>query len=92
MSILGVEVGKTCRGFSTFSTTSAVGCPSPNATTVMFQPEGQNIRWRADGVAPTTTVGFLVVAGTTVCFTGDLSKVQFIGVAGGGTLNISTFE
>lgn len=93
MTIQGVDIGKTCRVFTKItSLSSAVACPSSTGTTVVFQPESQSIRWRPDGVAPTSTVGFLVTAGTTVCFNGDLSKVQFIEVAGGATLNVAVYE
>jgi len=94
MSIEGVDVGRTCRVFTQIATlSSAVSCPSPTGAMVMFQPESQSIRWTMDGrTTPTASVGMLVTAGTTVCFTGDLTKVQFIEVAGGATLNVAVFE
>lgn len=93
MSIQGVDVGRTCRVFTKVSSlSSAVACPSPSGAMVMFQPESQSIRWTMDGSTPTASLGFLVTAGTTVCFTGDLSRVKFIEVAGGATLNVAVFE
>ena len=93
MSIESIEVGKTPRVFVRITSLgSAVACPSSSGTTVIFQPEAQSIRWRPDGIAPTAAVGFLVTAGTTVKYTGDLTKVKFIEVAGGGTLNVAVFE
>jgi len=93
MSIQGVEVGKTCRMFGQItSLSSAVKCPSPSGSTVIFQPESQSIRWRPDGIDPTASVGFLLTAGNTYLFTGDLSQLRFIEVAGGASLNIAVFE
>lgn len=93
MSIEAIEVGKKCRGYTQLTTlSSAVSCPNPTGTTVIFQPEGNSIRWRADGKAPTASVGHLVTAGTTVKFTGELDKLQFIEVASSATLNVSVFE
>ena len=93
MSIEGVEVGKTCRVYSRLTALNAVvKCPSPTGTTVMFQPETQSIRWTMDGSDPTASRGFLVTAGTVVCYTGDLSKVRFIEVGASATLNVAVFE
>lgn len=93
MSILSVEVGKTCRGFTQVTGLSSVKkCPNATGTSVVFQPEGNSIRWRADGVDPTSSIGHLVTAGTTVKFTGDLTKLRFIEVAASATLNVSVFE
>lgn len=93
MSIQSVEVGKTCRSFTKITSLSAVsGCPSASGTTVQFQPEAQSIRWRPDGIDPTASIGFLVTAGTTIVYTGDLTKLRFIQVAGGATLNIAVYE
>ena len=93
MSILSAEVGKTCRVFTQITDlSSVVSCPSPTGTTVIFQAETNDVRWRPDGTAPTASVGFLLTAGSSACFVGDLSKVKFIQVGAGSTLNVSVFE
>jgi len=93
MSIQGVEVGKTCRMFGQISDlSSVVKCPSPSGTTAVFQPETNSVRWRPDGGTPAAGVGFLLIAGNTYVFNGDLSKLSFIQEAAGATLNISVFE
>lgn len=93
MSLQTVDAGKTCRVFTQIADLSTVvKCPSPGGSTVIFQPEGNSVRWRPDGVDPTSSVGFLLTAGTSYCFTGDLSKLRFIQVAASATLNVAVFE
>lgn len=95
MSIQTVEVGRTCRVFTQISDSelaTATGCPSPSGKTVVFQPLGNNIRWRPDGNDPTSSVGFQLVAGNIYSYTGDLRKVRFIREAAGATLNVAVFD
>jgi hypothetical protein len=58
----------------------------PNA--VLMQAEAQNLRWRGDDVAPTTTVGNILYAGTTLLYDGPLNRIRFIAATGGGILNV----
>lgn len=93
MSIQSVEVGKTCRVHANIGDlSSVVSCPSSTGTTVIFQPETNGVRWRADGKDPTASDGFLAVVNTVTKFTGDLSKLRFIQDGAGATLQISVFE
>lgn len=49
------------------SLSSAVALTVPSgATSALIQAETKDIRWRADGTAPTTTVGMLLEAGKDV--------------------------
>ena len=61
---------------------------STAATTAVFVPEAQAIRYRDDGTAPTATVGQPVAVGTSVTYTGTLSKVQVISQTSGAKLNV----
>jgi hypothetical protein len=55
--------------------------------------ETQNIRYRADGVAPTTTTGMLVTAGSSILIgLSDWSKLQGIPVTSGGVWNIEFYS
>lgn len=58
----------------------------------LITPEGQSVRWRDDGVAPTSTVGMPLAAGVTLQYDGDLSKIQFIEQAASAKLNISYYS
>ena len=58
----------------------------------LIQTLNQNVRWRDDGTAPTTTVGMRLHAGETFLYTGDLRELLLIEEVAGAELNISTYE
>lgn len=58
------------------------------AEKAIISPESQSVRWRDDGTAPTTTVGYLLTAGSELEYDGDLSKLRFIETAASAKLNI----
>jgi hypothetical protein len=51
----------------------------------------QAIRWRDDGVAPTTTVGMPWPVNTPLYYDGDLKKFQVISATAGAELNVSYY-
>lgn len=57
----------------------------------LITPEGQAVRWRDDGVAPTATIGMPLAVGVTLQYDGDLTKIQFIEQVGGAKINISYY-
>jgi len=57
----------------------------------LITPEAQAVRWRDDGVAPTSTVGMPLAVGVTLQYDGDLTQIRFIEQAGGAILNISYY-
>lgn len=65
---------------------------SPTAPTyVIIQAEAQALRWRDDGVAPTTTVGMTIPAGGELRYDGDLKKIRLINAVAGAIANISYY-
>jgi hypothetical protein len=60
----------------------------------LIQPDTQNVRFRCDGTAPTSTVGMLLVAGQTYYFdvsgadAQGLAALQFIEATASATLNV----
>jgi hypothetical protein len=84
-------------GYRQLTTTlsSAVSLPSipPAADAVLLQAETQNVRFRDDGTAPTTSVGMLLVAGAEAfMYTGALMNLQFIAATSGAILNITYYK
>ena len=67
----------------------------PNGTTmVLLQAEAVAVRWRADGVDPTTSVGMLIAAGGEVLYSAGLSSLsalRFIRAGAGAILNVSYY-
>ena len=53
--------------------------------------EGQAVRWRDDGTAPTSSVGMPLAVGVPLQYDGDLNNIQFIEQTGGAKLNISYY-
>lgn len=65
---------------------------SPTAPTyAIIQAEAQALRWRDDGVDPTTTVGMTIPAGGELRYDGDLKKIRLINATAGAIANISYY-
>jgi len=71
---------------------TVVSVPVANGRVALIQALNQNVRWRDDGVAPTTTVGMRLHAGETMFYTGDLRKLKFIEEAASAELNITAYQ
>jgi len=88
----------TCLGYQQLDTATlaaSVGLTVPNnATMVVLQAEGANIRYRAYGVAPTSTVGMLITAGAEVIYPASdsaIAALRFIRTTTGAILNAQFF-
>ena len=57
----------------------------------LITPETQSVRWRDDGVDPTSSVGMPLAAGVTLSYDGDLNKLRFIEQTASAKLNISYY-
>ena len=58
----------------------------------LIQAETQSVRWRDDGTNPTTSVGLVITAGTSLWYYGTMSAIKFIEVTGSAKLNISYYK
>lgn len=90
---MGLKSTTNCLGYqqiTSLSSSTALKVPV-GATMALIIPETQNVRWRDDGVAPTTTVGMPVLTNTSMSYDGDLKAIRFIGVASGAILNVSYY-
>ena len=90
---MGLKSTTTCLGYQQItSLTSSTALTVPaGASLALIVPETQNVRWRDDGVDPTTTVGMPVLTNTSMSYDGDLNAVRFIAVASGAVLNVSYY-
>lgn len=66
--------------------------PPQGARVAIIQAIDEDVRWRDDGVDPTTTVGIILGAGRDMFYTGDLARIKFIELAASAELNISYYE
>lgn len=74
----------------TVPTRTQIGLASTPAIAIIT-PEGQAVRWRDDGVAPTAAVGMPLAAGVTLQYDGDLTKIRFIEQTAGAKLNVTYY-
>lgn len=67
------------------------GIPA-GACMALIQCEEQAVRWRDDGVAPTTSVGYPLPAGGELAYTsGSFPRLQFISQTAGAVLNVAFY-
>jgi hypothetical protein len=60
---------------------------------LLLSAEVQNVRWRDDGVALTTTVGFLLkTSDPPFEYSGNILALQFIQVTAGAILSVLYFQ
>lgn len=83
---------------TTLSSSTALTVPvvdvnglSCKPTMALITPEGQAVRWRDDGTAPTASVGMPLAAGVTLQYDGDLTQIRFIEQLGGAKLNVTYY-
>jgi len=73
--------------------TSVMGMGSTGLGRVaLIQCLNQNVRYRDDGVDPTTTVGVRIHAGESIWYIGSLRDIKFIEEASGAELNIQVYR
>jgi len=97
MSIKSVEQARVVTGYhqhaaGTIDTAAPV---KGTGSVVMIQAEAVNVRYRADGVNPTTTVGMLLAAGECHVLNvgeGNISNIKVIGVANNAILNVTAYR
>lgn len=76
------------------SVSSAVGLGTiPNGVKlVLIQAEAQDVRWRDDGVNPTTSVGMVIPAGQTLVYNGNPSAFKAVEVTASAKLNVTFYR
>ena len=89
-----IEEGRKCIGFQQMTgiTTAQLLAGTGSGEAVLISVEGNGLRYRLDGVDPTSTVGGLVAAGGTMWYVGDLKKFKVIQQAAGTIVNVHVFE
>jgi len=75
-------------------TVTAVGLTSipVGASRAQVAVSVQAVRYRDDGVDPTSAVGFPKAVGSNFVYAGNLSKVKFIAVSGGAVLDVLYYK
>lgn len=66
--------------------------PGESVGYLMVQANGGIVRWRADGTAPTASVGMSIPDGGELNFVGDITKIRFILSTSAPVLDVSFFQ
>lgn len=87
------HVGISTLGYQQFTVVASTALPSipASAKEAFIVCEGQTVRWRDDGVAPTTTVGMPLPVNTAFPYTGALSALRIIQTASAATCNVTYY-
>lgn len=90
---MGLKSTTVCLGYQQIAdVSSSVGLTVPSgATLALIVPETQNVRWRDDGTAPTSSVGMPIFVGASLSYDGDLNRIRFIEATASAKLNISYY-
>ena len=90
---MGLKSTTVCLGYQQITSLSAsTGLTVPSgATLAVIVPEVQPVRWRDDGVAPTTTVGMPLGVDTVLSYDGDLNRIRFIEQTASSAINVSYY-
>lgn len=62
------------------------------ANIALVQAQGQAVRYRDDGTAPTAAVGMPIAVGGSLTYNGDLAAIRFIEQALGAVLNVLYYQ
>ena len=90
---MGLKSTTVCLGYQQITSLSAsTGLTVPSgATLALIVPETQNVRWRDDGTAPTSSVGMPIFVGASLSYDGDLNRIRFIEQTASAVLNVSYY-
>ena len=98
---MNIKAVTTCFGYEQITVNTSKGLTVPttapdglNAKPVfaLIVAEGAAVRWRDDGVAPTSTVGMPLAVGVPLQYDGDLTKIRFIQQIATGIINVSYYS
>jgi hypothetical protein len=77
---------------TSLSAATGLGTIPDGTQLALIQPESQDIRWRDDGSNPTTSVGMVLSAGSTLFYNGNMSAFKMIEVTATAKVNISFYK
>lgn len=90
---MGLKSTTVCLGYqqiTSLSTSTGLTVPS-GATLAVIVPEVQPVRWRDDGIDPTSTLGMPLGVDTVLSYDGDLHQIRFIQQTASSAINVSYY-
>ena len=93
MSQATIDGNITAKGYQQVTSLSSAASltVATGAKIALIQAETQDVRWRDDGTAPTTSVGNILFAGQDIWYTGDLTAIKFIEVNATAKSNVAYY-
>lgn len=92
MSIKSLEVARKFNGqYRVTDLSSAITCPGVGGM-VTIQAENDDLRYRCDGIDPTTSVGMLLPEGESVTLEVEPHRIRIIETTGDGVLNAIIYK
>jgi hypothetical protein len=94
MSIRTIDGAVDNNGYQQVTALSSAAALTVPAGTLLavLQAEGADVRYRDDDTNPTSSVGMIIAAGTSVVYNGQLSRLRFIESGGTAKLNVSYYK
>lgn len=81
-----------CAQLTSLASATALTIPAGSIKLTLIQAEGDDLRWRDDGVSPTTGVGMLLAEGVTLVYNGTPTTIKLIQTTGGGIANVCFYK
>lgn len=81
-----------CQQLTSLSAATKLTNIPPGATLIAIAVEGQSVRYRDDGVAPTGSVGELLPIGGPWPYSANLSAIQFIQTSASATVDVCFYQ
>jgi hypothetical protein len=79
-------------GYRQLAPTTVQGVSIGGARVALIQVLIQNVRYRDDGVDPTTGEGVRIHAGESIWYNGDMKAIRFIEESSGAEVNILAYK
>lgn len=87
-----VAIGQQTFAAGTLSTAQALTIPAGGALEAFIVCEGQNVRWRDDGVDPTASVGTLLLPSQPFPYIANLPRLKLIEATSGASCTINYYK
>lgn len=96
VTVPSVTIGPTSEGYQQIVglvASTALTIPGGSTSVMLITTEGQSVRWRDDGVAPTAAIGQLLLVGQVLIYDSlSFAALRFIQTAATATLNASYYR
>ena len=87
-----VSIGQQTFAAGSLATAQALTIPAGGAIEAFIVCEGQNVRWRDDGVDPTASVGTLLLPSQPFPYIANLPRLKLIEATSGASCTVTYYK